>query len=98
LAKFAALRFGGDAATHVATVIVAHSRPEHGASADLDRFGSLALVDSSPWDGAGARDRWSSPRWPGYEFEVRVFACPVDGLSEWWGRFEPLLRARGWYG
>ena len=99
LAKLARLRGCGDAARHAALVIVAHSQPAHGASADLDEFAARTFIDRAPWESAGGGGtRWASPRWSGYEYDVRVFTCPTDDLSVWWSRFEPLLRASGWTG
>ncbi len=96
LVKLARLRDGHDAATHAALVLVAHCRPEHGASADLDEFAVRASVDHAPWESAGGGDlRWPSTRWTGYEYDVRVFTCRVDALDGWWSRFEPELSARG---
>lgn len=97
LAKFRLALGAADPATHVASVIVGHSRPADDAAADLDRFRRVTGIEDGLWDAARPQT-WASSRWPGYEYDVRVQMCGVSQLAAWWPGLERKLHSAGWAG
>jgi hypothetical protein len=67
--------------THAVQILFSSSLKKDNMPGDFDRYARLACIDKEPW--CQCSSRWEYPGYTHYEWEVRVWVCPLAEMSSW---------------